>query len=288
MTDNKKQFTIQNATINVATVEGEDYICLTDMVRNIGGSAVIEKWFRNKNTLEFLGVWEALHNPNFKTPEFEGFRNQAGTNRFVLSAKQWIDATGAIGVRARSGRYGGTYAHRDIAFEFGSWVSPEFKLMLIKEFQRLKSRELQLEQWDYRRFLTKVNYRLQTNAIQQSLLSDASLSKLQKSFVYAEEADVVNMALFGKTAKEWRDQNGRKSKSGTNLRDEATVEQLTVLSNLESMNSMFIAQRIPQPQRLMLLRNEATRQLRALFSLGTEQIAPKNLSAPRVADDGRT
>lgn len=275
MTDSKKQLTIQDSTINVTTVDGEDYICLTDMVRNIGGSAVIEKWFRNKNTLEFLGVWEALHNPSFKTPEFEGFKNQAGTNRFVLSAKQWIDATGAIGVRARSGRYGGTYAHHDIAFEFGSWVSPEFKLMLIKEFQRLKSRELQSEQWDYRRFLTKINYRLQTNSIQSSLLGDPNLSKSQMSFVYAEEADVINMALFGKTAKDWREQRGKVKRSGSNIRDEATIEQLTVLSNLESMNSMFIAQRLPQPQRLALLREEAHRQLKALFSLNIENLSPK-------------
>lgn len=286
-TQRKQQIVVKDTTVNFTTIDGEDYICLTDMVRNMGGSDVVEKWFRNKNTLEFLGVWESINNPGFNSPEFEGIRNQAGTNRFVLSVKQWIEATGAIGVRAQAGRYGGTYAHKDIAFEFGAWVSPEFKLLLIKEFQRLKEQELSLEQWDYRRFLTKVNYRLQTNAVREALIPLAAAGKAQQGFMYAEEADMVNLALFGRTAKQWRDKHAKLAKQNLNVRDTATVEQLTVLSNLESMNSMFITQGLDKGTRFGILRTEAVRQLRALSSLSQNQLEPKNMN-PRLGLDADT
>jgi hypothetical protein len=200
----------------------------------------------------------------FKTPEFEGIRSQAGSNRFLLSAKQWIDATSAIGVRAQPGRYGGTYAHKDIAFEFGSWVSPEFKLILIKEFQRLKELESEYEQWDYHRFLTKVNYRLQTNAVKEVKVPLANLPKVKEGLLYAEEAELVNLAIFGQTSKDWRKANPQLAKKNQNVRDTATVTQLTVLANLESVNSMLISQGHHIHARFALLREEADRQLKAL------------------------
>jgi hypothetical protein len=274
MPKNTSQLVVQGSAINVTSVDGEDYICLTNMVENVGGSAVIEKWFRNKNTIEFLGVWETLNNSNFNSPEFEGIKNQAGTNRFVLSVKQWIEATGAVGVRARAGRYGGTYAHRDIAFEFGAWVSPEFKLILVKEFQRLKQEELRLERWDYSRFLTKVNYQLQTSAVNENLVPLTNLPKGKHFLLYAEEADLVNIALFGLTARDWRKQNSELAKAG-NIRDFATLEQLTVLSNLESLNSMYISQKVEKTKRFELLRAEALRQHRSLLAMRTPLHLPE-------------
>jgi hypothetical protein len=269
-----KQIKVKDAVINVSTVDGEDYICLTDMVRNLGGSAVVENWLRNKNTIEFLGVWEVLNNPAFNSLEFEGIKNQAGSNRFVMSVKKWIETTGAVGVRGQAGRYGGTYAHKDIAFEFGAWVSPEFKFMIIKEFQRLKAQELALEHWDYRRFLSKVNYRLQTSAVRNFLIPSSNLAKNQEWLMYAEEADIVNVALFGLTAREWRDKNPRLAKNSTNIRDHATIHQLTVLSNLESLNSMFIAQGIDKEQRFKNLQAEAQRQLRTLLKVADKLSPP--------------
>ena len=274
MTTRTKQMKVKDVTINVSTSGGEDYICLTDMVRNMGGSAVIEKWIRNKSTIEFLGVWESLNNPKFKTPEFEGIRASAGSNRFVLSAKQWVDLTNAVGVRAQAGRYGGTYAHKDIAFEFGGWVSPEFKLIIIKEFQRLKSLELEIVQWDYRRFLTKVNYKLHTNAVSTLLVPKSTLPKSQKWIVYAEEADLINVALFGITAKDWRAKYPKLAKGNQNIRDHASIHQLTVLSNLESMNSMYISQGLDKADRFHKLAVEAERQLTALSQTIEDKLSP--------------
>jgi KilA-N domain len=264
---------MKNRTINVkggdiaiVSREAQDYLSLTDMVKNFdGGSALIEQWLKNKDTVLFLGVWEQLNNPNFNSnsPEFEGIRIEAGRNSFFLSAKKWIDATGAIGLYAKAGRYGGTYAHRDIAFEFGSWLSPEFKLYLIKEFQRLKdeeSRATSLE-WSFQRTLSKVNYKIHTDAIKARLIP-ARLTKTQTGIIYASEADLLNVALFGLTAAQWRQAN---SDEAGNMRDFATLEQLVVLSNLESINAVLIHQGLEQPARLTQLNNIAISQMQSLL-----------------------
>ena len=262
----------KNKTINVKGTEitiiqhhKDDYISMTDMVKSFeDGLVLIEKWLRNKNTIEFIGIWEQINNPDFNSPEFGVIKNEAGLNRFTLSVKKWIAKTGAIGLIAKTGRYGsGTFAHRDIAFEFGSWLSPEFKLYLIKEFQRLKEDEndrLKLE-WSFQRTLAKVNYHIHTDAIKEKLLPP-TLSKNQINLVYANEADLLNVALFGITAKEWRDKN---SKLEGNIRDHATIEQLVILSNLESINAMLIHQHFPQSQRLHQLNQMAITQMKTLL-----------------------
>lgn len=255
---------VGDTEIKILRVGEEDYICLTDMVGNYGGDQVIYSWMRNRNTVEFLGIWETLNNPDFKGIEFDTFRKQAGLNSFFLTPKKWIDATGAIGIFSRAGRYnGGTFAHRDIAFEFGSYLSPEFKLMIIKEFQRLKQLEQTTAEWDYRRFLTKVNYRLHTDAVKAVLVSLSGADSSQSALVYASEADVINLALFGMTARQWRQTN--KNKKG-NIRDYATIEQLTVLANLESIHSMLINDGMSKQDRFVRLRQEAQRQMSALIS----------------------
>ncbi|HSX15681.1 MAG TPA: KilA-N domain-containing protein [Candidatus Saccharimonadales bacterium] len=283
-TRHRKELKVRDVTINVSTVNDEDYLSLTDMVKTLeNGSAVVENWLRNKNTVEFLGVWEVLNNPGFNSLEFEGIKNQAGSNRFAMSAKQWIGATGAIGIRAQAGRYGGTYAHKDIAFEFAAWVSPEFKLMIIKEFQRLKAEEQALEHWDYRRFLSKVNYKLQTNAVRNFIIPMANVPKNNEWLMYAEEADIINLALFGCTAKDWRAQNPKLAKGSSNIRDQATVHQLTVLSNLESLNSMLISQGAGKPERFRQLQAEAQRQLTALQAVVSVLSPP---GSKRLLDEG--
>ena len=238
-----------------------DYICLTDMVKKIeNGLVLIEKWLRNKNTIEFLGVWEEMYNPDFNSPEFEGIKSQAGLNRFALSVKQWVEKTNSKGIIAKAGRYGGTYAHKDIAFEFASWISPQFKLYLIKEFQRLKDEELKQLGWDIRRNLAKINYRIHTDAIKENLVPP-ELSPRQTNVIYATEADVLNMALFGMTAKDWRNKNpGRKG----NIRDDADVSQLVCLSNLENLNALFIREDVPQADRLRKLNQIAIQQMKLL------------------------
>ena len=247
--------------ITVVDNHEQDYISMTDMVRNIdNGLALIEKWLRNKNTIEFLGIWEQMYNPDFNSPEFEGIKNEAGLNRFVLSVKQWTEKTHAIGVIAKAGRYGGTYAHKDIAFEFASWISPQFKLYLIKEFQRLKDEEFKQLGWDIRRNLTKINYRIHTDAIKEHLIP-MELTKNQVSFIYASEADMLNMALFGKTAQEWRDEN---PEDKGNIRDYANVAQLVCLANMENMNAHFIQQGLDQSERLRILNNTAIQQMKLL------------------------
>lgn len=257
--------TVQGAEIHIVSRDDEDYISLTDMVSTFeGGSSLIENWLKNKNTVEFLGVWERLNNPNFNSPEFEGIRTESGTNRFYLSAKQWMERVNGIGVIARAGRYGGTFAHRDIAFEFGSWLSPEFKLYLIKEFQRLKEQETQGQglEWNIRRSLTKANYRIHTDAIKQHLIPP-TITKAKEGFVYASEADLLNKALFGMTAKEFKAQNPDKE---GNLRDYATVEQLVVLASLESQNALLIQQKHPQDARLLILNQLAVSQMNSLLN----------------------
>ena len=230
--------------------------------RRADANDVIKNWLRNRDTIEFIGLWEKLNNPNFNPVEFDGFRKEAGTNAFVLSPQRWIESTGAIGLISKSGRYGGTFAHQDIAFEFASWVSPEFKLYLIKEYQRLKNDEnsrLSLD-WNVNRTLSKINYKLHTDAVRDNLIPE-SLSKAQQGMTYASEAEVLNVALFGKTSKDWRIEN---SKPKGNIRDVATLQQLLVMANLESFNAELIRQGIPQNQRLAQLNQIARLQLQSL------------------------
>ena len=249
--------------ITIYSQNDEDFICITDIARykdEDNTDDLIRNWLRNRNTIEFLGIWEQLNNPDFKPVEFDGFRKMAGLNSFTLTPKQWIEKTHAIGLIAKPGRYGGTYAHKDIAFEFASWISVEFKLYLIKEFQRLKDQERKQLGWDIRRNLAKINYRVHTDAIKQNLVP-AALTKSQINRIYASEADVLNMALFGITAKEWRDANPDKI---GNIRDYADISQLVCLSNLENLNAHFIGDNIPQPDRLGKLNAIAIHQMKLL------------------------
>lgn len=262
MSKNKK-IEVLSTEIRVNSVRDEDYISLTDIARYKNQDRtddLIRNWLRNRNTLEFLGIWEHLNNPGFNPVEFDGFRIQAGLNSFTLTPKQWIEKTGAIGILSKAGRYGGTYAHKDIAFEFASWISVEFKLYLIKEFQRLKADEQKQLGWDIRRNLTKINYRIHTDAIKEHLIPD-ELTKEQINLVYASEADVLNMALFGKTAKQWRDENPDEK---GNIRDFANVSQLVCLANLETLNAHFIQDRLGQTERLAKLNQTAIQQMRLL------------------------
>lgn len=251
--------------ITFYTQKDKDYICLTDIARHRNQDRtdyVIQNWLRNRNTIEFLGVWERINNPNFNPIEFDGFRKQAGLNSFTLTSKNWINKTNAIGLISKSGRYGGTYAHKDIAFEFASWISVEFKLYLIKEFQRLKEEENERKQlgWDVKRALAKINYRIHTDAIKETLIPQ-KISKAQEKQVYANEADVLNVALFGITAKEWRNNNHNKE---GNMRDYANVSQLVCLANLENLNAIFIKEGINQHDRLIKLNEVAIAQMKIL------------------------
>ena len=260
---------VQNTEVTVISIDERDYISLTDMVRNIeNGSALIEKWLRNKNTIEFLGIWEEMYNPNFNSPEFEGIKNEAGLNRFILSVKQWIEKTNAIGIIAKAGRYGGTYAHKDLAFEFASWVSPQFKLYLLREFQRLKEEEQKLLGWSAKRELAKINYRIHTDAIKQNLIPQ-ELTPAQKSFVYADEADMLNMAMFGKTAREWREENPDLK---GNIRDYASINQLICLSNMENLNAVFINEGLSQSERLEKLNKIAIQQMKVLENVDDKRL----------------
>ncbi|MES9905031.1 MAG: KilA-N domain-containing protein [Sedimenticola sp.] len=266
-----------NATINVRGTEitvirreYEDYISLTDMLKAKDGDFFISDWLRNRNTVEFLGIWETVHNPNFNSGEFAIIKSQAGLNSYKLSVKEWVEKTNAIGLRAKAGRYGGTYAHHDIAFEFGMWISPEFKIYLIKEFQRLKedeSRRLSLA-WNLNRTLAKINYRIHTDAIQTHLIPPEVTPK-QASITYAEEADLLNVALFGQAAREWRDANPDKD---GNMRDHASLEQLLVLANLENMNAEFIHMELSQGDRLKRLNAIAIRQMQTLTARTVKQL----------------
>lgn len=239
------------------------------MVRNIENwLALIEKWLRNKNTIEFLGIWEEMYNPDFNSPEFEGIKNEAGLNRFILSVKQWTEKTNSKGIIAKAGRYGGTYAHRDIAFEFASWVSPQFKLYLLKEFQRLKEIEQAKLGWTAKRELTKINYRIHTDAI-RTILIPKEVTDEQASIIYADEADMLNVAMFGMTAKAWREQHPDLK---GNIRDYASINELICLSNMESLNAVFISQGMPQPERLVRLNRIAIQQMRVLENDRSRQL----------------
>ena len=261
----KTTIEVKGSPVTVLSQKEEDYISLTDIARYKNAEHtddLVRNWLRNRNSIEFLGVWERLHNADFKPLEFEGFRNRAGLNSFVLTPRQWIDATHAIGLVSKSGRYGGTYAHKDIAFEFASWISVEFKLYLIKEFQRLKedeNRRLSLA-WNLNRTLSKLNYRIHTDAIKAHLIP-AVVTPSQAAITYATEADLLNVALFGQTAKQWR---GSSPKLDGNMRDYATIEQLLVLANIEGMNAEFIHMGLAQGERLKRLNEIAIRQMRVL------------------------
>jgi hypothetical protein len=262
----KKTLKVQGIEIAIIQSNKADYISLTDMLKAKDGDFFIADWLRNRNTVEFLGIWERIHNPAFNYGEFATIKSRAGLNNYKISVRDWVEKTRAIGLRATSGRYGGTYAHKDIAFEFGMWISAEFKIYLIKEFQRLKDDEnnrLKLE-WNFQRTLAKVNYRIHTDAIKQNLIPPM-LSMAQINFLYANEADLLNMALFGKTAMEWRNKN---PKLKGNIRDYASIEQLVVLSNLESINAMLIHQGIEKSQRLVQLNKIAIQQMRSLLQVG--------------------
>lgn len=249
-----------------------EYISITDIARykSDNPTAVIQNWMRNRDVIEFLGLWETLHNSNFKPIEFEGFKNQAGANAFTMSPKKWIDATDAIGIVSKSGRYGGTYAHSDIAFEFASWISPEFKLYIIKDYKRLKTEEnsrLSLN-WNLNRELSKLNYRIHADAIKANLIPP-ELTPMQISYTYANEADMLNVVLFGKTAKQWRDENPDEV---GNLRDNATIYQLLVLANMESYNAILIRQGIAQAERMKLLHELAVYQMTTMSSFDLKRL----------------
>jgi len=255
------KITVRGTEVTIISIEDKDYISLTDMVRDIqNGLSLIEKWLRNKNTIEFLGIWEEMYNNDFNSLEFEGIKNEAGLNRFILSVKQWTEKTNSKGLIAKAGRYGGTYAHKDIAFEFASWVSPQFKLYLLKEFQRLKEDEQKQIGWSAKRELAKINYQIHTDAIKQNLIP-IELTPIQTSIVYANEADVLNMAIFGKTAKQWRDANPQLK---GNIRDYASINELICLSNMENINAIFINENMPQNERLVKLNQIAIQQMRVL------------------------
>jgi len=255
-----KKINVQDIEITITSINDEDYISLTDMLKAKDGDFFISDWLRNRNTVEFLGIWERIYNPNFNYGEYATIRNQAGLNSYKISVKEWTAKTNAIGLKAKAGRYGGTYAHKDIAFEFGMWISPEFKIYLIKEFQRLKEQEQKLLGWDIKRNLTKINYRIHTDAIKENLIPK-ELTVKQMSIIYATEADILNMALFGKTAKQWRDENPNKK---GNIRDYANISQLICLSNLENLNAHFINESINQSERLKKLNLIAIYQMKLL------------------------
>lgn len=262
-----KKIVTQGLQISVIKSKNEEYISLTDMAKFKDREAtgiVIANWLSTKYTIQFMGAWEQVNNSSFNVMEFNNIRNEAGSNGFILSSSRWIQKTKAVGVRSSAGRYGGTFAHRDIAFEFATWLSPEFKLYLIKEFQRLKEEEnkkLELG-WDVKRQLTKVNYRIHTDAIKENLIPK-SVTKNQAKIIYASEADILNVALFGKTAKDWREEN--KGKEG-NLRDYCEVTQLVVLANLEGINSELIRAGLSQSERLLKLNGIAISQMKALIN----------------------
>jgi len=256
----KEKLIVDNIAINVLKISDKDYISLTDMLKAKDGDFFISDWLRNRNTVEFLGIWEQIYNPDFNYGEFAIIKSQAGLNSYKISVKEWVTKTNAIGLRATAGRYGGTYAHKDIAFEFGMWISPKFKIYLIKEFERLKDEEQKRLGWDIKRNLAKINYRVHTDAIKEKLIPE-QLNSQQKSNIYASEADVLNMALFGATAKEWKINNPNLK---GNMRDYADISQLVCLSNMESLNAVLINEGMEQQERLAKLNTIAIEQMKIL------------------------
>ena len=258
------KITVKDTSVTIISVNENDYINLTDIAKYKSNdpTAVIGNWLRNRNTIEYLGIWESLYNPNFKPLEFEGFKKEAGLNAFTLSPTKWINTTNAIGIISKSGRYGGTYAHKDIAFKFASWISVEFELYIVKEFQRLKNEEHQQLGWSAKRELSKINYRIHTDAIKQNLIP-MEVTPMQASIIYANEADVLNVAMFGMTAKQWREANPELK---GNIRDYATINELICLSNMENLNAVFIEQNMTQRERLVKLNQIAIHQMSILES----------------------
>ena len=264
------KITVKDTNVTVISVNENDYISLTDIAKykSDDPAAVIGNWLRNRNTIEYLGIWESLYNPNFNPLEFEGFRKEAGLNAFTLSPTKWINATNAIGIISKSGRYGGTYAHKDIAFKFASWISVEFELYIIKEFQRLKDEEQLQLGWSAKRELSKINYRIHTDAIKQNLIPD-EVTCAQANNIYANEADVLNVAMFGMTARQWREANPERK---GNIRDYATINELICLSNMENLNAVFIEQGMPQSERLVRLNQIAIHQMSVLENCGKKNL----------------
>lgn len=254
------ELNVDNQIINYTKINNEDYISITDMLKSKDGEFFVSDWLRNRNTIEFLGIWEELHNPNFNYGEFAIIKSQAGLNSYKISVKEWVGKTNAIGIVSKAGRYGGTYAHKDIAFEFGMWISPKFKLLLIKEFERLKAEEQKQLGWNAKRELSKINYIIHASAIKENLIPK-ELTKEEINYIYSEEADVLNMALFGMTAKSWREKN--KDKSG-NIRDYASIDELICLANLENLNAVFINDGLSQANRLDRLNKIAISQMKIL------------------------
>jgi len=269
----KKQIQVKGIDISIMKIDDDDFISLTDMLKAKDGDFFISDWLRNRNTVEFLGIWEKIHNSNFNYGEFATIRSNAGLNNYKLSVKEWTQKTNAIGLKATTGRYGGTYAHKDLAFEFGMWISAEFKIYLIKEFQRLKENEMKNNEWNLKRALTKINYRIHTDAVKENLIPEEIL-QIQVKQIYASEADVLNVALFGKTAKDWRNLN--QDKKG-NIRDYVNVSQLVCLSNLENLNSVFIKEGLKQPERLIKLNQIAISQM----SILTQDLNVKKLEGDK-------
>jgi len=265
------KITVKDNDVVIVTINNADYISLTDIAKYknaTNADDVIKNWMRNRNTIELLGFWETINNPDFKPVEFDGFRKEAGLNSFVLTPKKWVETTNAKGIISKSGRYGGTFAHKDIAFEFASWVSIEFKLYVIKEFQRLKEDEQKQIGWSAKRELAKLNYHIHTDAIKQNLIP-AELTPAQTSIIYANEADVLNVALFGITAKQWRDENpGLKG----NIRDYANISELICLSNMENLNAVFINENMPQKERLIKLNQIAIQQMKVLIEVENRKL----------------
>ena len=259
---------VQDTEIAVVSYNNDDYISLTDMARSQLQEHIIFRWLSLKSTIEYLGEWEILYNPNFNCTEFGTIKNMAGSNNFVLSVKTWIEKTNAIGIISKAGRYGGTYAHRDIAYHFGMWISPRFQLLLVKEYQRLKSEEQKMVGWTAKRELSKINYHIHTTAVKYNLVPK-EITKEQANAIYAEEADVLNVALFGMTAREWRLAN---PEAKGNMRDYATINQLICLSNMENLNSVFINENIPQSERLLKLNKIAIQQMHILQNVESKKI----------------
>lgn len=262
------KITVNDSEITVVKVNDEDYLSLTDMMKANDGDFFFHNWLRNRNTIEFLGVWEKVYNPNFNSVEFDRIKSMAGLNNFRISAKEWIKSTNAIGLIAKAGRYGGTYAHKDLAMEFAMWISPEFKVYLIREFQRLKEAEQKQLGWTAKRELSKINYRIHTDAIKNNLIPE-DVTSVQANVIYADEADVLNVAMFGMTAKMWRDQNPDLK---GNIRDYANINQLICLSNMENLNAVFIEKGMTQSERLIELNKIAIHQMKVLEKVDNKEI----------------
>lgn len=282
------KITVNETQISVLLNPGDaDYLSLTDMTRTFeDGNKLIEKWLNNKSTIDYIGFWESINNPDFKTPEFGGIRMEAGTNRFYISVNKFVEKTGAIGIFSKAGRYGGTYAHKDIAYNFGMWLSPEFYLLVVKELQRLKAVEQNplLQQWDIKRIISKTNYSIHTDAIKANILPQLTLEKQKEYIIYASEADMLNLALFGCTAKDWQEANPNLA-DRYNMRDTATINQLIVLSNMESYNAELIKQGAPRPLRYNILHKMAVEQLALLDKCNAEHKFRKLL--PGGEDQGQ-